>query len=77
MKKYYRDAKDLLTDMELYEIRGGYGDTGKTDLNPSDCIICATCVGCSSNCTVCVNECTQCSTCTACHSTALDVIPLR
>lgn len=66
MKKYSLDAKDLLSDYEMFEIKAGHAidDTS----HPMDCVMCASsCVGCSSLCTAC-------TTCKACISEAMDVI---
>lgn len=52
LKKFSLEAKELLTQSELYEIKAGS--------NPNDedegCLICASCIGCQSECTACVNQ---------------------
>lgn len=59
MKKYSIEAKELLTTVELYEIKAGA--TEKADsLQPSCGVMCSSCVGCTS--------------CMACTSVMMDVI---
>lgn len=60
MKKHSTEAKELLTNAELYEIKAGASGRDE-DLQPDACgVICNTCVGCTS--------------CMACTSKMLDVI---
>lgn len=51
MKKYSLEAKDLLSEAELCEIKAGLSAIDP----PAHCsLLCTTCVGCSSSCTTCV-----------------------
>ncbi|WP_157766258.1 hypothetical protein [Prevotella intermedia] len=60
MKKYSVEAKELLSSMELYEIKAGTNDKVSKEVELSDCTICASCLACTS--------------CMACTSKAMDVI---
>lgn len=61
MKKYSIEARELLSETELYEIKaGGDDDMGATRDPPTCGVICATCIGCVS--------------CMACSTRYLDVI---
>lgn len=65
MKKYSVEARELLSSIELYDIKAGTGgpSTGETPQQPPMVcgVICTTCVGCTTSCT-------------ACTSTMMDVI---
>lgn len=50
MKKHSLEAKELLTESEMFEIKAG--GTNATNGEES-CGICETCVGCTTQCTVC------------------------
>ena len=57
MKKYSKDAFELLSNMELFEIKaGGPDDPEDPEDEKEVCIICTTCVGCTSTCMVCTNK---------------------
>lgn len=60
MRKYSVEAKELLSSMELYEIKAGTSDKISKEVESSDCTMCATCLACTS--------------CTACTTKAMDVI---
>lgn len=60
MRKYSVEAKELLSSMELYEIKAGASDKISKDLESSDCALCSSCLACTS--------------CTACTTKAMDVI---
>lgn len=54
MKKYSKDAHELLSTMELFEIKAGSGEQFEKEQPAPACgLLCATCVGCSSSCTAC------------------------
>lgn len=58
MKKFSKEAEELLSAMELYEIKAG---SGGDKLQPATeeeeaCVVCSTCVGCSSSCTTCTSR---------------------
>lgn len=52
MKKLYIDAKDLLSNMELSEIKAGENKDKPKD----DCTVCTTCVACATDCVTCTNN---------------------
>ena len=59
MKKYSSEARELLSNMEQYEVKAGGENGGVTP--PNLCVtICATCVSCVTSCAVCA----KCVTCT-------------
>lgn len=60
------DAKDLLENSELSEIKAGINTSFSSDSQICDS-------GCSF---ACVSSCTACTQCTSCTARALDVIPL-
>lgn len=59
MKKYSNEARELLSSIELYDIKAGSGQQGPPP--PACGVLCTTCIGCS-------------VTCTACSSKMMDVI---
>lgn len=62
MKNFSHEARELLSSIELYEIKAGASP------NAQICnFMCATCVGCTTACTSCIG-------CTSCTSTMMDVI---
>lgn len=53
MRKYSLEAKDLLSEAELCEIKAGLDAVDP----PTHCsLICATCVSCPSSCTTCMSS---------------------
>lgn len=53
MKKISLEAKELLTDSELYEIKAGASSMNSMN---SECgLMCSTCVGCASSCLACLS----------------------
>lgn len=62
MKKYSHDARELLTDSELYEIKAGEASKGN---------------GNEHSCTMCASTCVACATCVACTSTMADVLDVE
>lgn len=64
MKKYSTEAKELLTNAELYEIKAGTSGRDGDDQQPDACtLLCSTCIGCTTSCL-------------ACTSKMMDVIPI-
>lgn len=56
MKKYSIEARELLSDVELYEIKAGAGESLETIKQEPTCgVMCASCVGCTS-CTACTTR---------------------
>lgn len=55
MKKYSSEARELLSSIELFEIKAGKEEQTNTTPDTS-CTVCATCIGCSSSCTACVTK---------------------
>lgn len=57
MNKLSKEALELLTTAELYEIKAG-ADPGTSPGpdKPGDCLFCSTCVGCSTECMACTTE---------------------
>lgn len=53
LKKFSLEAKDLLTNSELYEIKAG---SNPNDESENDCLACAVCISCESSCTACVSS---------------------
>lgn len=52
MKKYSDEARELLSAVELYDIKAGESTAPPT---PPTCgILCSTCVGCTT-CTLCIS----------------------
>lgn len=51
-KRYSLDAKDLLSESEIYEIKAGEKTNSSPDMRieicASSCVACTTCVSCSS-----------------------------
>lgn len=68
MKKYSKEAKELLSTMELYEIKGGGDGPIKIEFCNTSCTICNDCTGCAVDCTACTSTCTVCTT----RATTLD-----
>lgn len=61
MKKYSIEARELLSAVELYDIKAGGGENKQISTQQPTCgVMCASCVGCTS--------------CTACTTRYLDVI---
>lgn len=57
MKKYSKDANELLSTFELIEIKAGGTDQLEQMQPVQNCgIICTTCLGCTSSCTVCTTK---------------------
>lgn len=50
MKKYSKDAKELLSTVELYEVKAGENKASDQEISicNSSCMACTTCVACSS-----------------------------
>ncbi len=59
MKKHSLEAKDLLNNAEMFEIKAG-GDfqhrINGIDGSGGGCGICTTCLGCTNNCTACTSR---------------------
>lgn len=61
MKKYSNEARELLSAVELYDIKAGGGNNGQIPTQQPTCgVMCATCIGCT--------------TCMACTTRYMDVI---
>ncbi len=58
MKKYSLEARELLSNAELYELKAG--DGGGEPVGPGGpipkCHFCAECIACASECTACTNK---------------------
>ena len=55
MKKYSTEARELLSSIELYNIKAGGGNEPETGDESTDCTFCSTCIGCTS-CTICTHS---------------------
>lgn len=55
MKNYTQEARELLSNSELYEIKAGE-NFQDDDLTTSECDLCAQCVACSSSCVACSSK---------------------
>lgn len=53
MDKYSFEAKELLSESQMFEVKAGKKSSSQ---QISECSICESCVGCSSACTVCVTS---------------------
>lgn len=61
MTKYSMEARELLSNSELYEIKAGKNEE-TTDTVGTCSVMCSTCIACTS--------------CTSCTTKMLDVIPI-
>ena len=56
MKKHSLEAKDLLNNAEMFEIKAGGDFQYRIDGSGGGCGICTTCLGCTNSCTACTSR---------------------
>ena len=53
MEKYSLEAKELLSESQMFEVKAG---AVENDHFQQTCTLCDSCVGCTSACAVCVSD---------------------
>lgn len=53
MEKYSLEAKELLSESQMFEVKAG---AVVKDHLQQECSLCDSCIGCASACAVCVND---------------------